>query len=85
MSDVAQGQGWWVAADGKWYPPELHPTTAGARSQVTSPARTGSPGTASPTPQAAPLRPAVPSPTPSPPPTPMVAYPEPSATIGRER
>ena len=25
MSDVSQGQGWWIASDGKWYPPELHP------------------------------------------------------------
>jgi hypothetical protein len=22
MSDTAQGQGWWLASDGKWYPPE---------------------------------------------------------------
>jgi hypothetical protein len=26
MSDVWQGPGWWVASDGKWYPPELHPS-----------------------------------------------------------
>src|SRR5664280_3160615 len=25
MSDVSQGEGWWVASDGKWYPPYLHP------------------------------------------------------------
>jgi uncharacterized RDD family membrane protein YckC len=25
MSDVAQGPGWWMASDQKWYPPELHP------------------------------------------------------------
>ena len=25
MSDVSQGPGWWVASDGKWYPPEQHP------------------------------------------------------------
>ena len=25
MSDVALGAGWWVAADGKWHPPELRP------------------------------------------------------------
>jgi hypothetical protein len=23
MSDTAQGPGWWMASDGKWYPPEL--------------------------------------------------------------
>jgi hypothetical protein len=22
MSDTSQGEGWWVASDGKWYPPE---------------------------------------------------------------
>lgn len=26
MSDSSQGQGWWQASDGKWYPPELHPS-----------------------------------------------------------
>jgi len=26
MSDVSQGQGWWLASDGKWYPPELNPS-----------------------------------------------------------
>ena len=25
MSDTSQGEGWWVASDGKWYPPEQHP------------------------------------------------------------
>ncbi len=25
MSDVSQGPGWWVASDGKWYPPHLRP------------------------------------------------------------
>ena len=25
MSDVPQGPGWWIASDGKWYPPEHHP------------------------------------------------------------
>lgn len=26
MSDTAQAAGWWLASDGKWYPPELHPS-----------------------------------------------------------
>ncbi len=26
MSDVSRGPGWWMASDGKWYPPESHPT-----------------------------------------------------------
>jgi len=25
MSDVSQGPGWWIASDGKWYAPHLHP------------------------------------------------------------
>ena len=25
MSDVSQGPGWWLASDGKWYPPEEVP------------------------------------------------------------
>jgi hypothetical protein len=25
MSDVSHGQGWWLASDGKWYPPESSP------------------------------------------------------------
>jgi len=25
MSDTSQGPGWWIASDGRWYPPELHP------------------------------------------------------------
>jgi uncharacterized RDD family membrane protein YckC len=25
MSDISHGPGWWIAADGKWYPPEQHP------------------------------------------------------------
>lgn len=27
MSDATQGEGWWQASDGKWYPPHLHPST----------------------------------------------------------
>jgi hypothetical protein len=26
MSDKSEGPGWWIASDGKWYPPELHPS-----------------------------------------------------------
>ncbi len=25
MSDVSQGPGWWLASDGKWYPPQSAP------------------------------------------------------------
>jgi uncharacterized RDD family membrane protein YckC len=26
MSVTSQGPGWWLASDGKWYPPQLHPS-----------------------------------------------------------
>ncbi|MHB8219405.1 MAG: alpha/beta hydrolase [Acidimicrobiales bacterium] len=29
MSVTPQGPGWWVASDGRWYPPELHPLGQG--------------------------------------------------------
>jgi hypothetical protein len=29
VSDVSQGPGWWIASDGKWYPPESHPDRTG--------------------------------------------------------
>ncbi len=35
MSDIAQGPGWWLASDGRWYPPELW----------TGPPNTGPPAT----------------------------------------
>jgi len=28
MSDTSQGPGWWLASDGKWYPPDLTPGAA---------------------------------------------------------
>jgi len=28
MADTSQGPGWWLASDGKWYPPESHPVQA---------------------------------------------------------
>lgn len=31
MSDVSPGEGWWQAADGRWYPPELRPAQHLAR------------------------------------------------------
>jgi hypothetical protein len=30
MSDKSEGPGWWIASDGKWYPPELHPSVRNA-------------------------------------------------------
>jgi hypothetical protein len=40
MSDKSEGPGWWIASDGKWYPPELHPSVmenARMRSPVDTP------------------------------------------------
>lgn len=28
MSDISQGEGWWLASDAKWYPPESRPMLA---------------------------------------------------------
>lgn len=33
MSMSSQGPGWWVASDGRWYPPEQHPDAVAAASQ----------------------------------------------------
>jgi hypothetical protein len=44
MSDTSQGPGWWLASDGKWYPPELWtgPPSAGPWApQSTPPANQG--------------------------------------------
>ena len=52
MSDTAEGPGWWLASDGKWYPPE----------QWTGPPNTSPPGTSAPTGQTvAPAQPWQPS------------------------
>ena len=37
MSDTAQGPGWWLASDGKWYPPELWTGPPAAGPAVTRP------------------------------------------------
>ena len=38
MSDKPEGPGWWIASDGKWYPPELHPEASeGSRGEVEDP------------------------------------------------
>lgn len=38
MSDTSRGPGWWVASDGRWYPPELHPARRAASTPATVPA-----------------------------------------------
>ncbi len=54
MSDVSHGQGWWIASDGKWYPPELHPSAqspaaaaTAARAQTTAAAVSAAPAATS--------------------------------------
>jgi hypothetical protein len=42
MSDTSQGPGWWLASDGKWYPPELWtgpPSARPAGAEPTAPAQ----------------------------------------------
>ncbi len=34
MSDTAQGPGWWIASDGRWYPPEQHPNAVAPPDQL---------------------------------------------------
>jgi len=34
MSDTSQGPGWWLASDGRWYPPELWTGPPAVRGQV---------------------------------------------------
>jgi hypothetical protein len=42
MSDVSQGDGWWLATDGKWYPPDQHPQFRLAQPPVAPPTLTPS-------------------------------------------
>lgn len=37
MSDDAVGPGWWLASDGRWYPPETHPSIGGLVAEPASP------------------------------------------------
>ena len=38
VSGVSQGPGWWLASDGRWYPPHLHPRQALPNSVASTPA-----------------------------------------------
>src|SRR5580658_196152 len=50
MSDSSQGDGWWIASDGKWYAPELHPTAvATSEAEAAIAAALAGPATAQPT------------------------------------
>jgi hypothetical protein len=47
MSDTSQGPGWWLASDGKWYPPEQWtgpPNTNPLGSQTGGPPQSSTPG-----------------------------------------
>jgi Domain of unknown function (DUF4190) len=37
MSDSSQGPGWWLASDGRWYPPQTPPTPAPAPASASAP------------------------------------------------
>jgi hypothetical protein len=62
MSDASQGPGWWLAADGKWYPPEQAAPPPAAPPPLAAP-----PPAAPPPPAAAPPPSAPPPPGPPPP------------------
>ena len=34
MSDESQGPGWWLASDGSWHPPELHPSIQAEAAEI---------------------------------------------------
>jgi len=34
---VPRGEGWWIASDGKWYPPYLHPDVLGVQGETNAP------------------------------------------------
>ena len=66
MSDTAQGPGWWLASDGKWYPPESWTAPADAGPAGLGPAQTPTPAFPGPAPAYGPdrqRRPTVPAPT----------------------
>ena len=44
MSDTSEGPGWWLASDGKWYPPELWTGTYPEQAPVYGAAGTVPPG-----------------------------------------
>jgi hypothetical protein len=53
MSDTSRGPGWWIASDGKWYPPQQHPAAAA----VPAPVATVTDGSTEPVPRVAVLDP----------------------------
>jgi hypothetical protein len=47
MTDVSPGPGWWLASDGHWYPPHLHPDVRARADVVVDDAPTANGATAS--------------------------------------
>jgi hypothetical protein len=43
VSDTWQGEGWWIASDGKWYPPESHPDAGAPPAPVPAAPTTAAP------------------------------------------
>ncbi len=43
MSDASQGEGWWLASDGKWYPPESATTPPPPVPPLNGPGQTSAP------------------------------------------
>ena len=72
MSDQPPGPGWWLASDGRWYPPELHPDA----SKESAPSAWATPGESETA--AGWAAPSAPAPTPAAPPTPPWSLPPPT-------
>lgn len=47
VSDQSQGAGWWLASDGRWYPPEVHPEVLRRQSPWAAPGESTSPDSSS--------------------------------------
>ena len=75
MSDVSQGPGWWMASDGKWYPPEQHPDYVAPAPPPPAAPPPASPPPAGPPPAGPPPGGAEPPPTWAPPPAPTSPVP----------
>ncbi len=80
MSDASQGPGWWIASDGKWYPPEQVPGPT-APPEVVEPPSVVAPTPPPVAPAPAPP-PAAPAPPPAAPPAPPPGAPPATAYAG---
>lgn len=80
MSDVSHGPGWWLASDGRWYPPEASPGPSPTPGPIINPVEPPFPGGV-PSAWSSPATPVpahiLPSPVPTPTPTPTPGLPAP--------